>query len=95
MDKNNHISVCIIIAYFGKLPSNVDIWLKSCAWNPKVDFLVCSDVEKSDLPPNVRWLNMPFPEFREMAQKKLKMEIQLDTPYECCDFKAEGGWSYL
>ena len=91
MDKKDSVSVCIIIAYFGQLPSNVKIWLKSCAWNPKVDFLVCSDVKKSDLPGNVRWINMTFSQFREMAEQKLQMKIQLETPYECCDFKAVYG----
>lgn len=88
---SENVKICIIIAYFGKLPTNVDIWLKSCEWNPSIDFMVCSDVNKTDVSPNVRWLNMSFASFKLMAEEKLKMKIQLDTPYECCDFKAVYG----
>lgn len=85
------IRVCIVIAQFGKLTSNVDLWLKSIEWNSKIDFLVCSDLSRDLLPSNVRWIIKSFPEFKELVENKLKMTVRLDTPYECCDFKAAYG----
>ena len=89
--RKEELSVCIIIPYFGKLPSTVDLWLKSCEWNKNIHFLVYSDVEKENVPSNVLWICRPFEEFKTMAKEKLNMEIKLDTPYECCDFKAVYG----
>lgn len=83
--------ICIIIPYFGKLPTTVDLWLKSCEWNRNIDFLVYSDTKKEDVPVNVQWINETFERFRILAKSKLDMEIKLDTPYECCDFKAVYG----
>lgn len=85
------LKICIIIAYFGKLPNTIDLWLKSCEYNPKIDFIVCSDCVKENLPNNVKWLRMSFEQFREMVIKKLGMQVKLDTPYECCDLKAVYG----
>ncbi len=83
--------ICVIIAQFGKLPSNVELWLKSCAWNRDVNFLVCSDLPMDHAPENVRWISKTFPEFRALVEEKLQMKVKLDTPYECCDFKAVYG----
>lgn len=33
----------IIGIYFGKLPNYFDVWAKSCASNPSVDFHVITD----------------------------------------------------
>ena len=90
-NKDKESKVCIIIAYFGKLPNYFELWLKSCEWNPTVDFLVCSDIPMDHSPQNVHWLNMRFEEFKKMTEQKLQMQVRLDTPYECCDFKAVYG----
>ena len=83
--------ICIITAQFGKLPCYINLWLKSCRWNPGIDFLVCSDIKVDEFPENVRWLYMGFSEFRTLAEEKLGMKVQLDTPYECCDLKTVYG----
>ena len=83
--------ICIIIPYFGKLPTTVDLWLKSCEWNKNINFLVYSDVKKENVPDNVLWITEPFKKFKALAKSKLDMKIKLDTPYECCDFKAVYG----
>ena len=83
--------ICIIIAQFGKLTTNVDLWLKSCEWNRNIDFLVCSDLPMDHAPENMRWINKSFSEFKDLVEDKLKMKVHLETPYECCDFKAVYG----
>lgn len=88
---NKDLKICIIIAQFGKLTSNVELWLKSCEWNSKIDFLVCSDIEMNHAPQNMRWIMKSFPDFKKLVEEKLGMRVQLDTPYECCDFKAVYG----
>lgn len=91
MEVKNNLKVCIIVSYFGKLPHYYSLWLKSCKWNPTIDFMVCSDVQVDCLPENVIWKLMTFESFRVLVEKKLEMKVQLSTPYECCDFKAVYG----
>lgn len=83
--------ICIVIAQFGKLTTNFDLWLKSCEWNKDIDFLVCSDIQIDHVPNNVRWVNKSFTDFKKLVEEKLQMKIRLETPYECCDFKAVYG----
>lgn len=89
--RNTGLKICIITAQFGRLPSNVELWLKSCKWNPQIDFIVCSDMETENIPANVRWIKMNFKDFKSLAESKLGMEVCLDTPYECCDLKTVYG----
>ncbi len=87
----NQLKICIIIAYFGKLPNYFSLWLKSCQYNPTVNFLVCSDIPAPDIPSNVLWIEKTFTDFKQQVENKLQMKVQLDTPYECCDLKAVYG----
>lgn len=89
--KIGKMKICIIIAQFGKLTPNFDLWLKSCAYNKEINFLVWSDIKKDSLPENVTWINRSFSEFRELAKNKLQMEIYLEEPYDCCEFKTVYG----
>ena len=81
------MKVCIIGVYFGKLTSFFPLWLRSCACNPSVDFLLVTDQALSELPPNVHLLPMRLSEMKTLADETLGMETALTTPYKCCDFK--------
>lgn len=83
--------ICIIISYFGKLPTYFSVWKKSCEYNSMIDFMVFTDIEKPELSANIKWINMDLKDLKNLAEEKLGMRIKLDTPYECCDFKAVYG----
>lgn len=86
------VSICVIIAYFGRLPSTFDVWLKSCEWNRNIDFLICSDNKPVDkLASNILWEQMSFENFQKLVEHKLSFPVKLDSPYDCCDFKAVYG----
>lgn len=84
-------SICIVGVYFGKLPEYFNLWLESCKRNKDIDFLVVGDNELVDLPQNIKCIKMSLPEMKELAQYKLGMQISLERPYKCCDFKVVYG----
>ena len=83
--------ICIVGVYFGKFPKYFNLWLRSCAENPDVNFLIVTDNKLSKLPQNISCVNMRLEEFKELADEKLGFETSLTTPYKCCDFKAVYG----
>lgn len=87
------LKVGIVALFYGTLPSYFPIWLKSCEFNSSIDFLLFSDLnlEKYIIPSNVKIKRMLFSEFKDLAKKKLKIKISLETPYKLCDFKPAYG----
>ena len=78
--------ICVIGVYFGKFPNYFSLWLKSCAYNPNVDFLIFTD---NDLPSteNVKFYPMTLQEMQKRATAVLGFEASLGKPYKCCDYR--------
>lgn len=81
------LNVCVIGVYFGRFPNYFPVWLKSCEYNKNVDFYIITDNDLTDVPVNVRVVTMKLSEMKSLAEKKLGMQITLDTGYKCCDYK--------
>ena len=79
--------ICAIGVYFGTLPKYFPLWLKSAQFNPKIDFFLVTDNELETTPENVKVINMTLEKMKQLAEDKLHMQISLDKPYKCCDFK--------
>ncbi|MGG0413130.1 DUF6625 family protein [Peribacillus simplex] len=73
--------------YFGEFPTYFPLWLNSCSYNETIDFIIISDQNIPKKPDNVRIIKMTFNEFKNMAQRKLELEISVERPYKICDFK--------
>ncbi len=86
--KIGEMKICLLIPQFGKLPSNIDLWLKSCEYNNKINFLVMSDIKKENIPDNVTWIYISFEDFKNLVKEKIPLDICFDEPYECCEFRA-------
>lgn len=87
----------LISAYFGNLPENFDLWLKSASRNTCVDFLLVSDADPlqfNAIPDNVKFLSMTFSELKTLFQSKFEFEIFLDKPYKLCDYKPAYGYIF-
>ena len=87
----NRTAICIIGVYFGKLPEYINLWLKSCSYNPDIDFIIFGDNKIDNLPPNVKHIPMTLQEMKKFADEKLGLDTALYTPYKCCDFKVAYG----
>ncbi len=84
-------SICVIGVYFGKLPNYFPLWLKSAERNEKIDFYIVTDNKIDSLPGNVYVIDMTLAQMKSLAEEKLNMEICLEYPYKCCDFKPAYG----
>lgn len=85
--------ICIIICYFGKLPSYFEFWRHSAYNNPTINFLFITDcnIESAN---NIRVLKMSFFECKNYIQQKFDFEITIDSPYKLCDFKGSYGYIF-
>jgi hypothetical protein len=85
-------SVCLVICYLGPLPGWIDYYLRSCAYNPSIDFLFFTDQDRlPPAPPNVRFERMTMTSFSQLASKTLGFDVELAHPYKLCDFRPAYG----
>lgn len=85
-------SICYIVPYFGKFPAGFPLWLKSCEYNPTVNWIIFTDDKRNfNYPDNVKVYYMTFEELKEKFQSKFDFKICLDRPYKLCDFKPAYG----
>lgn len=84
-------SICIIHCWFGQEHSLMKYWLKSCEYNPTINFLVFSDLKMKDIPGNVKWVNTTFDALKKKIQNIYDFEIKLDASYKLCDYRPAFG----
>lgn len=79
--------ICVIGVYFGELPNYITLWMKSCRYNPTVDFILFTDKKLRSLPPNVINYNITLAQMKEKIEKLLGFEVCLKKPYKICDYR--------
>lgn len=79
--------ICIIGIYFGKLPNYFSLWLKSCAYNPTIDFLLFSDNILTELPENVKVYQVTLKKIKEKISHLVGFTVCLEKPYKICDYR--------
>ncbi len=78
----------IIVPYFGKFPSYFGLWLRSCAINPEIDWLVVTDIESDyTFPVNVRLVSRDFASVVRRIQEVLGSDVVVPVPHKLCDYK--------
>lgn len=86
-------SVLIIIPWFGPWPAWMRFFIKSCRWNPTVDWLLFSDAPPpEDLPPNLRVVTTSFEDYRALAASRLGIKPAWTEAYTLCDLKPTWGF---
>jgi hypothetical protein len=86
-------SILLIVAYFGPLPTYVDLFFRSCAYNSTIDWLLVTDqaVAANRRPSNVRVKQTTFAALKPAFDAKLGFVTTLHTPYKLADFKPAYG----
>lgn len=85
-------SICYVLPYFGKLPSNFQLYLLSCKMNPTINWLVFTDDHTSfDYPLNVKVIYTTFDEIRNKIQSYYDFKISCDYPWRLCVFRPAYG----
>lgn len=81
-------SVCLVVCYFGSPPGWIEYYLKSCAYNPTIEFLLFTDCDDfPEVPPNVSLVRLTGDQFNRLASRKLGLDISLSHARKLCDFK--------
>ena len=72
-------TIAFILPYFGKLPNNFDLWLKSCRYNETIDFLVFTDDKTAfKYPKNVKVFYCSFQEIKVRIQENFQFKINIE-----------------
>ena len=79
--------IAVLSVYYGKLPPYYRLWIKSCEYNPTIDFYLVTDIPVTDLPTNVSIIKLSLEQFRKLAEDKLETKISLEAPYKICDYR--------
>lgn len=89
---NNIVFLC---PYFGTIEKDqFKLWLKSCAKNDTIDFLLITNDEAAltfDLPNNVKPIKMTWDECVELLQKNYDFDLTVTYTYKLCDFRPAFG----
>lgn len=83
------MKILFIVPYFGKLPSNFDLWLKTCQANPEFNWLIISDQDLPEYPVE----NVQCVYFKDIAalskliNAKLNLKVKINSAYKFCDYR--------
>jgi hypothetical protein len=82
----------IIIPYFGPWPEWFGYFVKSCLYNPNIEWLIYSDNTTSvSLPDNVHLIRISIFELCSLIENELTIIPQINHPYKFVDFKPAFG----
>ena len=88
-------SIVFICPYFGTIDkAQYKLWLKSCAANPSIDFLLITDDNAAlsfKLPTNVLPVAMSWDECKALIQSQFDFKVALAYSYKLCDCKPAFG----
>lgn len=79
--------IVIISVYFGKMPNNHRLFLKSIEKNPCIDFKIFTDQRIQSKLQNLEYILLDIKELNRLIKQKLGKEFNIKRPYKCCDYK--------
>lgn len=83
------MNICVVIPYFGMLPPNMNTFLYSASFNSRIDWLILTDQETTNLihPKNVKFVYSSFDLVQKRFQHIIDDKICLNAPYKLCDYR--------
>lgn len=92
IQSQGEMNICIISVWFGLWPNYLPFFLKTCAANNFIDWILVTDQEIQDKPSeNIAFKTMSKQAFVKTASKKLGFDISLNDAYKLCDLKPTFG----
>lgn len=82
---------CLIVCWYGLMPSYYKLWQCSCNNNKDYDFLIFTDQNITSEMDNLKIINMSFNELKDLIEKKLSIKVNFSKPYKLCDFRPAYG----
>lgn len=92
----NQNTICLITCWYGPYPWYFPYFIKSCAYNGSIDFIIITENQVAVLnkPENVKFVYKTLNEIQSKASKKLGFEVSLTYPYKLCDLKPAYGYLF-
>lgn len=88
MKNKGHLSsIGIVVCYIGKLPEWFPLWVKSCAYNSTIDFLLYTDQDLKEMPNNIIVRKTTLSCLQRRFSETLGFDCSLETAYKLCDYK--------
>ena len=85
-------SICYLVPYFGKLPSNFQVWLDSCSYNETINWIIITNDETDFLyPKNVKRIISDFDNIKKIIQSKFDFDVKIDKYWDLSLFKPAYG----
>ena len=83
----------LIVCYMGKLPGYFSMFIDSCAWNSKIDFLIVTDdfIDAENFPQNIQVVNKGIDDIEKLIKSRISTSAKLERPYKLCDYKPAYG----
>lgn len=87
-NRRGDIKICVISIWFGRLPSYLPHFLKTCAANSFIDWLFISDQKLPTVSSeNIMVMELTQISFTDLASRQLGFKVTIKDPYKVCDFK--------
>src|SRR5262245_695895 len=88
-------SIRLVVCYFGEFPPYFQCVLRSCAFNPDIDWLIFTDhAAPQNTSSNVQLRKTSLAELRSVFSNKLGFEVALDRPRQLCNMKPAFGYIF-
>lgn len=85
-------TICYFVPYFGKLPSNIPLWLLSCKMNSTIDwFILTDDRTQYNFPDNVKVKYCSYEDVKKRIADHFDFPIVISKPWKLCDFRPAFG----
>lgn len=80
-------TIALVCCYFGKFPNYFNLYLRSCAANPGVRWLIFTDQAPEGVPENVTIIPTSLAAVHRLCRETIDPDIILPQPYKICDYK--------
>jgi hypothetical protein len=84
-------SIRLVAVHFGPLPAYFSLTLHSMARNPDVSWLLLTDQQLPDPPPNVAVQACQFEDLANRIRGHFDFPVSIERPYKVCDFRPAFG----
>lgn len=82
------LKITLIIPYFGKWPTYLNVYLKGCEHNKWLNVIFFTDCKIPDNhPEHVTFIPYNLERLSKLISEKLQREFTIKYPYKLCDFK--------
>ena len=86
-------SIVLICPYFGEWPGWFPYFIRSCEYNPSIEWRFFTDCEPPDFfPENVKFNQISFSDYSAWISQRLKINFNPPQAYKLCDIKPTYGY---